>query len=118
MSTSPGACVARARLHARFGSPIPTNTISSSRSSRAATTVIISSAEYVASVAVVHSRAEHLARSETRGESFVQREVLAAVPRTHDVFVQIARERRRIARDLLPGHVEIVVAVVVPLRVR
>ena len=32
-----GACVARARLQARFGSPMPTKTTSPSRSSRAAT---------------------------------------------------------------------------------
>src|SRR4051812_36205510 len=101
MSTSVGACVARARLHARFGSPIPTNTISPSRSSRAATTVIISSAEYFTSVAVVHSRAEHVARGETGREPVVQREVLTAVLHAHHILVDIARERCGIARNIL-----------------
>src|SRR5665647_619427 len=85
MSTSPGACVALARLHARFGSPIPTNTISPSRSSRAATTVIISSAEYCTSVAVIHPRAEHVARGQPRREPFVQREIFGPVLHAHHV---------------------------------
>src|ERR1043166_5527861 len=44
MSTRPGAWVARARLAATLGSPIPTKQVMPSRSARAAQVVIISSA--------------------------------------------------------------------------
>src|SRR5271165_2339955 len=64
MSTRFGACVARARLHARFGNPMPTNTTSPSDSSRAARTAISSRLEYVL------PRSEYVVpRSRARGDS-------------------------------------------------
>src|SRR5512141_1496218 len=45
-----GACVRRARLQARLGSPTPTKTTSPSRSSRAALMVISSAALYFISI--------------------------------------------------------------------
>src|SRR6476620_5480754 len=97
MSTSRGACVARARLQARFGRPMPTNTISPSRSSRAATTVIISSAEYCISVAVIHSPAHHGARGEPLGEPGMQGEVAGPILDAHHELVEILLQRSRIA---------------------
>src|SRR5665213_4283305 len=118
MSTSAGACVARARLHARVGSPIPTKTISPSRSSRAATTVIISSAEYFLSVAVVHSLAHHRARGEPIGESGMLREIAGAILHAVYEFVEIPPQRLLVPRHVLPREVELVVAIVVSLRIR
>src|SRR5215471_3601262 len=117
MSTRFGACVARARLHARFGSPMPTNTTSPSRSSRAATAVIISSALYGASVAIVHAGGHVAARLEPRGELRLLRHVLRAIAHAEHDIAQIRVGRGRIARDRFPSDVEIVVAVVVALRV-
>src|SRR5450432_3088228 len=118
MSTSAGACVARARLHARFGSPIPTKTISPSRSSRAATTVIISSAEYFISVAVVHPRADLSARGEPLGESGMLREIAGAILHAKHEVVEVLTKRLLVPRHILPRDVEIVVAIVVSLRIR
>src|SRR5580658_2595065 len=46
MSTRSGACVARARLAATLGRPMPTKQVMPSRRARAAATAIISSAPY------------------------------------------------------------------------
>src|SRR5450432_617706 len=97
---------------------MPTKTISPSRSSRAATTVIISSAEYFSSVAVVHSLAHHRARGEPFGEPRLEREIAGAVIHAHHEFVEILLQRHGVARDVLPRYVKFVVAVVVSLRVR
>src|SRR5207302_963751 len=67
-STRRGAWVARARLHARLGRPIPTNTTSPSTSSRAATLAIISSAVYAPSEPVIHPGAAPFLRLEPRGQ--------------------------------------------------
>src|SRR5579875_1881408 len=50
MSTRPGAEVARARLAAALGRPIPTKQVTLSRRARAAETVIISSEVYAAAL--------------------------------------------------------------------
>src|SRR5690242_10152228 len=115
MSTRFGAWVARARLHARLGSPIPTNTTSPSRSSRAATTVIISSGVYAgpALEPVVHSAGQSLFRLEPRGEARLLRQIPCSIRHAVHEFVQIAAQLGRIARDRFPRDVEIIVAVVV-----
>src|SRR5204863_2687102 len=113
--TRRGACIRRARLHARFGSPMPTNTTSPSRSSRAATAAIISSGVY-ASEAVIHPRREALFRLEPCDlRLFLQ--VGGAIGNAVHEFVEVALEPARITRDALPSDVEVVIAVVVPLRV-
>src|SRR5438552_13308339 len=45
-------------------------------------------------------------------------DVLRAIPHAVDVLVAIPRQRRRIARDRLPRHVERVVPIVEYLRIR
>src|SRR5438445_12161719 len=45
-------------------------------------------------------------------------DVLRAIPHAVDVLVEIPRQRRRIARDRLPRHVERVVPIVESLRIR
>src|SRR5438094_1271581 len=93
MRTRLGACVARARLHARLGSPIPTKTTSPSTSSRAATTVIISSGVYgTALEAVVHSGGESLFRLEACAQTRLLRDVPGPIGDGVDDFVQIAGE--------------------------
>src|SRR5882672_9197740 len=116
MSTRLGACVRRARLQARFGRPIPTNTTSPSASSRAATVAIISSG--VKSEAVVHSGAVLLGRLEPLLEPRLLLHVLRATLHAVHELVEVVRELGTIARDRLPPDIEIVVAVVVALRVR
>src|SRR5689334_11700411 len=94
MRTRLGAWVARARLHARLGSPIPTKTTSPSRSSRAATTVIISSGVYAGAAleAVVHSSGQALFCLEACGQTRLLRDVPGAIGDAVDEFVQIAGE--------------------------
>src|SRR6266513_3649146 len=104
MSTRFGACVRRARLHARFGSPMPTNTTSPSTSSRAATVAIISSGLY--SVAVIDSGAALLSRLETLQQPRLLRHVLRAARDAVDELVEIARELRALARNRFPADVE------------
>src|SRR5690349_5794496 len=120
MSTRFGAWVARARLHARLGSPIPTNTTSPSRSSRAATTVIISSGVYAgpALEPVVHSAGRSLFRLEPRRQARLLRQIPGAIRHAVHELVQIVAELDRITRDRFPRDIKIVVAVVVALRVR
>src|SRR4029077_7520922 len=117
MSTRLGAWVARARLHARLGNPIPTNTTSPSRSSRAATTVIISSGVYAgpALEPVVHSAGQSFFRLEPRRQARVLRQIPGTIRDAVHELLQVAAELGRIARDRLPRDVEIVVAVVVAL---
>src|SRR5271166_888549 len=120
MSTSPGACRARARLHARLGSPMPTNTTSPSRSSRAATTVIISLGVYAgtslrraafplapagASVAVVHPCRDPVGDAESFGQLRLGREIGGAVGDPMHEAIQIAGQPSRVSRDGLPGYV-------------
>src|SRR5947199_1559846 len=94
---------------------MPTNTTSPSRSSRAATAAIISSGVY-ASEAVIHPRREAFFRLKPCDlRLFLQ--VGGAVGNAVHEFVQVALEPARITRDALPGDVEVVVAVVIPLRV-
>src|SRR2546426_4440442 len=109
MSTRFGACVRRARLQARFGKPIPTNTTSPSASSRAATVAIISSG--VKSEAVVYSGAVLLRRLEPLHQPGLFLHVLDAVTHAIHEFIQIARQLRAVARDRFPADVELVVAV-------
>src|SRR5437016_14534126 len=117
-STRRGAWVARARLHARLGRPIPTNTTSPSTSSRAATLAIISSGVQAPSEPVIHPSTV----SGFRREPCDQLRTFFQVPRPirHAAYevVEVALERVAIARDRFPRNVEIVVAVVVPLCVR
>src|SRR5436190_454156 len=94
MSIRLGACVARARLHARLGSPMPTNTTSPSRSSLAATQIINSrplasgegrsSARDFAAVgelliAIIHARTDSLVGREARFELRLHHQVLGAI---------------------------------------
>src|SRR2546428_902281 len=116
ISTRRGACVARARLQARLGSPMPTNTTSPSASSRAATAAIISSGVYP-SVPVVHPGAHAFFRLEPRDLRLFF-EVRRAVRHAVDELVQVARQPIGRAGDVLPCDVEVVIAVVVALAVR
>ena len=68
--------------------------------------------------AVVHSGTELCAGREPFDEGGLLPEVSCAIRYSIDEVVEIAGERRGIARDRLPRHVEIVVAIVVTLRVR
>src|ERR1022692_936366 len=120
MSTSSGACVARARLHARFGNPMPTNTTSPSLSSRAARTAINSLSVYAAaSEAIVDSLADARLGGQPldcRRSQFV--EILGPAGDAVDPLEQPCVHALRIARDLIPAHIEVVVAIVIALRVR
>src|SRR6266513_4909282 len=116
MRTRFGACVRRARLHARFGRPIPTNTTSPSASSRAATVAMISSGEK--SVAVIDSGAELRSGPEPLQQPRLFRHVLEAILYAVDKLIEIVRQFGLVARDRFPADVEIVIAVVVPLSVR
>src|SRR5213078_2327600 len=116
MSTRFDACVRRARLQARFGRPMPTNTTSPSASSRAATVAIISSGEY--SEAVVDSGAALLSRLEPLQQARLLLHILDAALHPVDELVQVVCQLRTVARDRFPADIEVVVAVVVPLRVR
>src|SRR6266540_6655001 len=122
MSTRLGAWVRRARLQARFGRPIPTNTTSPSRSSRAATTAIISSGEYGVegrgSEAVVHSGGDLCLRLESRRQAWMLFQVRRSIRDSVHKLIQVRLELVRLARDRFPAHVEVVVAIVVALRVR
>src|SRR5688572_13498162 len=91
-----------------LGSPMPTNTMSPSRSSAAA-------AQIISSVAIVDATA-HSFRG--RPASRNPGQVLGAIAHAVNVFVQIADQTRPIARDLLPPNVELVVAIIVALNVR
>src|SRR5258708_26710572 len=112
MSTRFGAWVARARLQARFGSPIPTKTTSPSRSWRAADTAINSLGVY--SVPVIHSRGDAIVRSQPLLQPRVCLEIRRTVRDAVDVPVEVRRETSRVARDRLPCDVEVIVAIVVP----
>src|SRR2546421_9598016 len=117
-STRCGAWVARARLHARLGSPIPTNTTSPSTSSSAATLAIISSGVQPPSEPVVHPGTVSGFRFEPCGQLRTFLQVPRPIRHAAYAVVEVALERAPIARDRLPSDVEGVVAVVVPLRVR
>src|SRR5918992_195637 len=96
MSTRSGAWVARARLQARLGSPMPTKTTSPSRSSRAATVVIISAGVYLISVPIVHPRAHPAGRAQAL-QSSAPLHVLRPVPDAEHELIEIALERRAVA---------------------
>src|SRR5579864_5292794 len=110
MSRRLGACVARARLQARFGSPIPTKTTSPSCSARAATAAIISFGVY--SVAIIDSAAWALRRLQPLREPGLPREISCPIRDSVDILVEILLELRGIARDRLPIDVESIIAVV------
>src|SRR5215469_18045623 len=119
MSTRFGACVARARLQARFGSPIPTNTTSRSRSSFAARTAMSSEFVYVsASEAVVDSFAKTRFRSQALAQSRHLVHVRSAIGDAVDEFLEPRLQSRIVARHFIPRDVEVVVAIIVALRVR
>src|SRR5256885_3205043 len=117
-STRCGAWVARARLHARLGRPIPTNTTSPSTSSRAATLAIISSGVYAPSEPVIHPGTVSGFRLEPGGQLWTFLEIRRPIGHSAHAVVAVALQRALITRDRFPRHVELVVAVVVPLRVR
>src|SRR2546430_8316664 len=117
-STRCGAWVARARLHARLGRPIPTNTTSPSTSSRAATLAIISSGVYAPSEPVIHPGTVSGFRLEPGGQLWTFLEIRRPIGHAAHAVVEVALQRALITRDRFPRHVELVVAVVVPLRVR
>src|SRR6266699_1227466 len=129
MSTRFGACVASARLHARLGSPMPTKTMSPSRSSAAAAHIItvFSAApsapvrfrfSAVALIAIVHAGTQSLLGDESRREAGMFGEIFAPIADAEHEFVEISLEPPRVLRDFFPADVELVVAVIVPLRVR
>src|SRR5437879_10484321 len=117
-STRCGAWVARARLHARLGRPIPTNTTSPSTSSRAATLAIISSGVYAPSEPVIHPGTVSGFRLEPGGQLRTFLQVRRPIGHGAHKFVEVALPAHPVARDRFPRDVEIVVAIVVPLRVR
>src|SRR2546421_6997228 len=117
-STRCGAWVARARLHARFGRPIPTNTTSPSTSSRAATLAIISSGVYAPSEPVIHPGTVSGFRLEPCGQLRTFLQVRLPMGHAAHEVVEVALQRVPVARDRFPRDVEIIVAIVVPLRVR
>src|SRR5579859_407911 len=98
MSTRLGACVQRARLHARFGRPMPTKTTSPSLSSRAATADMSSAGEKLAirreplavsSVAVVDPGADLLVRPEPLDQPRMPGEIVLPAGHAMHVLVQI-----------------------------
>src|SRR5215471_11419758 len=106
MSTRFGACVARARLHARFGRPIPTKTTSPSRSSLAARTAMSSEFVYVSpSEAVVDSFAKAWLRLEALAQTGHIVHVRGAIGDAVDEFVEPRLQPRVVARHLIPGDV-------------
>src|SRR5437899_10137100 len=116
MRTRLGAWVARARLHARLGRPMPTNTTSPSASSRAATAAIISLGVYAGSETVVHSARVARLRLEPCGQPRLFGHVRRAVGEAADVFLQVALEPPGIARDPLSRLSEVVVTILIKLR--
>src|ERR1700687_1070702 len=120
MSTRCGACVARARLHAKFGSPMPTKTTSPSRSSCAARTAINSLFVYpAASETVVHPRADKRLRTQAFAPVITQLfHVFSAVGDTMDKIIQPSGKCRLVARNVFPVDIEVVVAIVVALCIR
>src|SRR6266481_1145167 len=103
MSTRSGACVARARLAAALGRPIPTKQVIPSRRARAAHAVIISSA--VNSPACSAARLMRLSFLARCGASQPGR-----VLGIEDIGLQPAQEPFPVPADGIPGHVVIVVA--------
>src|SRR6266566_399946 len=96
---------------------MPTKTTSPSRSSRAATAAIISSGVYTGLEAVIDPLRQALVRLEPCGQAWLLFHVACAVGDAVHELVEVVRELVGVARDALPGDVEIVVAVVVALRV-
>src|SRR5437016_12943157 len=92
---------------------MPTNTTSPSTSSRAATAAIISAGVYAGLKAVVHPARVAFLRLEPGDQRRLFRHVRRAVGDAADVLLEVALEPPGIARDPLPRHVEIVVAVVI-----
>src|SRR5579872_1053086 len=116
MSTRSGACVARARLQARFGSPMPTNTTSPFASARAAVTAIISFGVY--SEPIVHAGRHPSRRTQSVCKTRLRRDIRCTIADAVHELIEIARQPLGVARDRLPLDVERIVAVVVPVRVR
>src|SRR5213593_3118384 len=98
---------------------MPTKTTSPSASSRAATVAIISSGVEggAGSEAVVHPARAALLRLEPRLEPRMLLQVRGPIRDAVHELVEVASQRAAIAGDLLPRDVEVVAAVVVPLRV-
>src|ERR1700694_2874422 len=120
MSTRRGACVARARLQAKFGNPMPTKTTSPSRSSWAARTAMSSLFVYAAALeTVVHPRTDKRLRAQAFAPVITQLfHVAGAVRDTKDKIVQPRGERRLVTRNVFPVDIEVVVAIVVALCIR
>src|SRR5687768_3449375 len=102
MRTRFGACVARARLQARFGRPMPTKTVSPSSSSRAAATAMSSALVAPASIPIVHPDAELLARAQPIELPAALLDVLGAIVNPANPLVQVSLERGRISRHRFP----------------
>src|SRR6202022_4211178 len=104
MRTSFGACVARAKLHARFGKPMPTKTTSLSTSSCAAAHTICSALE-----AIIHAGAHPRLGRQAFADRLAQASHIAGpISNPIDEFIQPARERAFVARNLVPRHIKIV----------
>src|SRR5512139_3920833 len=98
-----GAWVSRARLHARLGRPIPTNTTSPSRSSRAAVATIISLGEY--SVAIGDFTAHRRPCRQPLDQRRLSPQVLGAIGDAVDPVVEVRLQPRRVSRDVVPRDV-------------
>src|SRR5580704_11900071 len=110
-----GAWVARARLQARFGRPMPTKTTSPSLSSAAARNAIFSDA-VGASVAIVDPRRHARLCAQPLHQPCAQLlHVRGAVGHAEHEGLKPVGVASRVARDLFPLDVEFVVAVVVAL---
>src|SRR5437667_12476467 len=117
MSMRFGACVARARLQARLGSPMPTKTMSLSRSSLAAAHIITAFSaapsapvrfRFSASalIAIVDAGAQSLLGGEAVCESRNLREIFLSIADAKDEILEISLEPLRVLRDVFPRDVE------------
>src|SRR6476646_8994253 len=106
MSTSLGACRRRARLHARFGSPIPTKTTSPSRNWRAAWQTINSfRLKCCPSIAIVDGLAVMRSRLQTIDFGSHATDILSAIAQSVDPLFQVSIEQRFVFRNLEPPHI-------------
>src|SRR5437867_9624864 len=120
-----GACVTRARLQARLGRPMPTKTMSRSRSSEAAAQTIASMFSAPACgrvgcrfsagvlIAIVDAGAQSLLGGEPVRESRNLREIFLSIADAENEFVEVLVELLGVPRDFFPRDVELVVAIVI-----
>src|SRR5512141_2464747 len=112
-----GACVRRARLQARFGSPTPTKTTSPSRSSRAELMVINSAAVYSMLVfSIVNHGCRAAGHAQARVRFFPQLlPVGFAIRHAIHPFLQVCLQRFICLAELIPFQVKVVIPVIISL---